>query len=124
MKITALIDMVTRDYGVSISKHMAYRARNKALLEIVGHHEHQYYSIRDYLQTVLNTNPGRSRCIVDVILNPNPQKNPRFHGLFYCPHAQVEGFLEGCRPFIGVWLLLEARQWVSNTCCHSKRWEQ
>jgi hypothetical protein len=95
------MDMVKRDYGISISKHMAYRAWHKALVEINGHHEHQYYRVRDYMQTVLNTNPGRSRCIVNVIVNSDPKKNPRFHGLFYCLHAQVEGFLEGCRPFIG-----------------------
>ena len=100
MKISALRDMVKKDYGVYISKDMAYRAKNKALELIDGHHEKQYLRLRDYLQTVLNTNPG-SRCIVNTIVNPDPKKNPRFHGLFYCLHAQVEGFLQGCRPFIG-----------------------
>uniref|UniRef100_A0ACD5VMN3 Uncharacterized protein n=1 Tax=Avena sativa TaxID=4498 RepID=A0ACD5VMN3_AVESA len=31
-----------------------------------------------------------------------PEKNPRFHGLFFSLHAQIEGFKNGCRPFIGV----------------------
>ena len=93
MKILALIAMVKRDYGVSISKHMAYRAKNKALLSIDGHHEKQYLRLRDYLQTVLNTNPG-SRRIVNTIVNPNPQKNPRFHCLFYSLHADG-GILSG-----------------------------
>jgi len=100
MKVGALIDKVMRQYGVSISKHMAYRAKRKALEVIDGHHQSQYFRIRDYLQTVLNTNPG-SRCIVNTIVNQDPRKNPRFHGLFYCLNAQVQGFLEGCRPFIG-----------------------
>jgi hypothetical protein len=100
MKIGALIDMVKRQHGITISKIMAYRAKNKALEAIDGHHESQYYRIRDYLQTVINTNPG-SRCIVNTIINTDPRKNPRFHGLFYCLNAQVQGFLEGCRPFIG-----------------------
>jgi hypothetical protein len=145
MKITALIDMVKRDHGVSISTHMAYRAKNKALEVIDGHHESQYYRIRDYLQTVMNTNPG-SRCIVNTIVNQIPQKNPRFHGLFYFLNAQVQGFLEGCRPFIGKrytthvrhfdqllvfcflsylmltcrcrWMFLENWYWISNPCCH------
>jgi hypothetical protein len=100
MKISAFIDMVRKDYGVSISKHMTYRAKNKALVSINGNHEQQYLRLRDYLETVLKTNPG-SRCIVNTIVNQDPQKNPRFHGLFFCLHAQVEGFLQGCRPFIG-----------------------
>jgi hypothetical protein len=28
--------------------------------------------------------------------------SPRFHGLFFCVNAAREGFLEGCRPFIGL----------------------
>uniref|UniRef100_A0ACD5VTH8 Uncharacterized protein n=1 Tax=Avena sativa TaxID=4498 RepID=A0ACD5VTH8_AVESA len=62
MKISAFMDMVRKGYDVSISKHMAYRAKNKAIVSINGHHEQQYYRLRDYLQTVLNTNPG-SRCM-------------------------------------------------------------
>ena len=27
---------------------------------------------------------------------------PRFHGLFFCVNAARLGFLEGCRPFIGL----------------------
>ena len=27
---------------------------------------------------------------------------PRFHGLFFCVNAGKQGFLEGCRPFIGL----------------------
>jgi hypothetical protein len=30
----------------------------------------------------------------------NPSNNPRFHGLFMCLNASIEGFLNGCRPFI------------------------
>jgi hypothetical protein len=28
--------------------------------------------------------------------------SPRFHGLFFCVNAARVGFLEGCRPFIGL----------------------
>ena len=100
MKVKALIDMVKRDYGVEVSKHMAYRAKNKALENVEWRQKSQYFRISDYLQTVIDCNPG-SRCIVQTIANPDPQKNPRFHGLFFCLHAQIRGFLDGCRPFIG-----------------------
>lgn len=100
MKITALIDMVMRDYGIEISKDMAYRAKNKALNVVVGNEDKQYLRLRDYLHTVIEKNPG-SRCQVWSFQPSKPGQNPRFHGLFFCLQAQIEGFLGGCRPFIG-----------------------
>jgi hypothetical protein len=32
----------------------------------------------------------------------NISYSPRFHGLFFCVNAAREGFLQGCRPFIGL----------------------
>ncbi|KAE8773272.1 hypothetical protein D1007_54570 [Hordeum vulgare] len=61
MNITTLIDVVMREHGVEISKHMAYRAKNKALEAIEGHEDMQYLRIRDYLQAVMDKNNG-SRC--------------------------------------------------------------
>ncbi|KAM3349245.1 hypothetical protein ACQJBY_022378 [Aegilops geniculata] len=100
-KISALIDTTKRNHGVDITPMMAYRARNKAADIVLGNHKQQYVRIRDYLQTVLDTNPG-SRCIVTTVQQPPPAMNPRFHGLFFCVNAAKEGFLHGCRPFIGV----------------------
>ena len=58
--------------------------------------------LRDYLQAVLDTNPG-SRCIVTTFEDPeNPAPTPRFKYMFYCLAASKEGFLNGCRPFIGL----------------------
>ena len=93
------------EYGIEVPKMMAYRAKRKALERVLGDQVDQYRRIRDYLQTVLHTNPG-SRCIVTTKIIPeHPSKNPRFHGLFYCLAASIEGFLNGCRPFIGNFLV-------------------
>uniref|UniRef100_A0A8R7TCW3 MULE transposase domain-containing protein n=1 Tax=Triticum urartu TaxID=4572 RepID=A0A8R7TCW3_TRIUA len=81
---------------------MAYRARKQALKVVQGDQRGQYTRIRDYLQAVLDTNLG-SRCVVTTEHLPqHPSKNSTFHGLFYCLNACKEGFLNGCRPFIGV----------------------
>ena len=86
---------------MEVGKNKAYRARQKALSVVQGDQEAQYTRIRDYLQTVLDTNPG-SRCIVTtIVVREHPSPNPRFHRLFMCLGAQIEGFLKGCRPFIG-----------------------
>lgn len=98
--MTALMDQAMREYGVDVSKIKAYMARSKAYEKVLGNHKKQYLRIRDYLQTVINTNLG-SRCVVKTLQNPKPGMNPRFWGLFICLNAQIEGFRQGCRPFIG-----------------------
>lgn len=99
-KVNALMDQAMREYGADVSKIKAYRARSKAYEKVLGNHKKQYLRIRDYLQTVINTNLG-SRCVVTTQQNPKPGVNPRFCGLFICLNAQIEGFRHGCRPFIG-----------------------
>jgi hypothetical protein len=104
LNITAIMDAVMKEHGIEISKHMAYRAKNKALEAIEGHADRQYLRIKDYLQTVMDKNNG-SRCHLATI-RPlqkanEPKRNPRFHGLFFALHAQIEGFKNGCRPFFG-----------------------
>jgi hypothetical protein len=95
------MDNAKEKIGVEVPKNMAYRARKKALKTVIGDDLKQYKRLRDYLQTVIDTNPG-SRCIVTTkILPEHPSPNPRFHGLFIALGASVQGFLKGCRPFIG-----------------------
>jgi hypothetical protein len=99
--IDTIIESTKEKYGVAIPKVMAYRARKKALEAVLGDQVKQYTRIRDYLQTVLDTNPG-SRCIITTrTIVEHPSENPRFHRMFVCLNASREGFLNGCRPFIG-----------------------
>jgi hypothetical protein len=99
--VDTLIENVKQKHGVEVAKSKAYRARLKALQVVLGDHKAQYTRIRDYLQAVIDTNPG-SRCIVTTRqLVEHPSPNPRFHGLFYCLNASKQGFLNGCRPFLG-----------------------
>jgi hypothetical protein len=113
--ITSLQDKAKVDFGVDVPKRMAYRARTKAIQMVLGDHKKQYHRIRDYLQTVIDKNPG-SRCIVTTVTGPTEEEQeainrgqqvfisdkPRFHGLFFCVNAAKQGFLDGCRPFIGL----------------------
>ena len=100
-KIETLIDNAKEKYGVKVCKVMAYRARKEALRTVIGDELKQYKRLRDYLQTVIDTNPG-SRCIVTTkVLAEHPSPNPRFHGLFIALGGSIQGFLKGCRPFIG-----------------------
>ena len=57
--ITTIMQNLKKKYGVEISTHMAYRARKQALKVVQGDQGGQYTRIRDYLQAVLDTNPGQ-----------------------------------------------------------------
>nr|XP_040251378.1 uncharacterized protein LOC120968558 [Aegilops tauschii subsp. strangulata] len=100
--VDSLIKNSKVKFSVDVSKSVAYRARRKAIKVVQGDQKEQYYRLRDYLQAVIDTNPG-SRCIVTTFEDPeNPAPTPRFKYMFYCLHASKQGFLNGCRPFIGL----------------------
>ena len=99
--IGSVMETTKEKFGVDVRKDMAYRARHKALAAALGDQVKQYARLRDYLQAVIDSNLG-SRCIVTTkMLVEHLTRNPTFHGLFVCLNACKEGFLNGCRPFIG-----------------------
>ena len=103
--VPALVDKAKRKFGIEVPKMMAWRAKKAAKEIVLGDHKKQYHRLSDYIETVKICNPG-SRCIVTTVTpkstNENPHPGPRFHGLFFCLNAPREGFLNGCRPFIGL----------------------
>jgi hypothetical protein len=99
--VDTIIENTKLKFGVEVPRSKAYRARKKAFDVVMGDQKAQYTRLRDYLQAILDTNPG-SRCVVTTKeLVEHPSRNPRFHGLFICLNASLQGFLNGCRPFIG-----------------------
>lgn len=98
-KIVPFMDQCMRDTGIAISKTMAYRAKRKAAENVLGNHKIQYKRIRDYMQTIIDKNPG-STAVVTTENRFDQGLPPLFNGLFICLNAQRQGFLDGCRPFI------------------------
>ncbi|CAM0877694.1 unnamed protein product [Alopecurus aequalis] len=119
--VDTLIDNAKQKFGVEVPRSKAYRARKKAFDVVIGDQKKQYRRLRDYLQAIIDTNPG-SRCIVttkEIMGDPSP--NPRFHDLFICLNASKEGFLNGCRPFIEkedtaswLWFLTQLRYCIGE----------
>jgi hypothetical protein len=102
--IQTLIDSARQHYGVEVSKMTAYRAKWLAVDAVLGDHREQYVRLRDFAQTVVDTNPSSRVIVTTVTPAPslqNPHPGPTFHGLFFCINGAREGFLKGCRPFIG-----------------------
>lgn len=100
-KWKALKDTVLRDTQIGISKHKAYRAKRDAQRKILGDHNLQYRRIQDYAHTLLASNPG-SKVVLKCDVPKEAGKNPRFKRIFISFKAQIDGFKNGCRPFIGL----------------------
>lgn len=91
---------VRKEVKVYADKQKLYRAKRKAIEKIQGNVHEQYSRIRQYCHEILRTNPG-STAIVTVQGLPL-YKTPRFHRFFVLFNAQKKGFIEGCRPIIGL----------------------
>ena len=97
LKVTArvLCLEVLRDYGVDISYVKMWRARDQALRTIHGGIEELYHMIPSLHQTIMKYNPGS-------VVNYNVQKNGSFERFCVLFFASLQGFLNGCQPFIGL----------------------
>ena len=91
---------IKRKYGLEVSRYKIHRGKKRAKDMIYGDSRAQFEILRDYCQTLLDHNPGSSIGITtDPSLNP---LRPRFERLFVCLEAWKSGFVNGCRPFIGL----------------------
>jgi hypothetical protein len=80
--IQTVIDSDRQHIGVEVPKMMAYRAKWLAIDDVLGDHREQYVRLRDFAQTVVDTNPG-SRVIVTIV-TPALLDN-----LILAPHSMV-----------------------------------
>lgn len=87
--------------GVTVTKRQVYKAKSIALRTIEGDVEKQYESIQEYGQALLDANPG-STVIVQLDDVPEEENNRRFKSMYICFKALRDGFMEGCRPLIGL----------------------
>lgn len=94
------------DYGVDVGNVKLWRARQKVRTKAEGDHKESFKKLRCYAQMILQTNPG-SLVVLQSEFPPdtNPEDInaiPTFQRIFLCYAGVKEGFLSGCRPFIGV----------------------
>ncbi|KAL3522551.1 hypothetical protein ACH5RR_015385 [Cinchona calisaya] len=91
---------VRRRFKLHSSKYQIYKAKNHALAAIHGEHKEQFNRLRDYCASIMMKNPGSAAYVVSevVVLNANPI----FKRMFIIFGAQKDGFVQGCRPVIGL----------------------
>ncbi|XP_057478210.1 uncharacterized protein LOC130765725 [Actinidia eriantha] len=91
---------IKRDLMLDVSQNQVYRAKRKAFEIIQGNHREQYLRLWDYCEMVRRQNPGSTALL--KLERPWLAASPIFQRLFICYDAQVKGFIEGCRPIIGL----------------------
>ncbi|TXG58873.1 hypothetical protein EZV62_016702 [Acer yangbiense] len=94
--VKVISDLLRERYKVSVDSQRLYKAKRRALEGLLKDHATCFSKLRRYAYMVSQSNPGSAFHI------STQQPQPTFHRLFLSFKAQKLGFLEGCRPFIGV----------------------
>nr|GMC95928.1 uncharacterized protein LOC109185560 [Ipomoea batatas] len=86
---------------VRVTKHQAYRPKQKAKREMEGQDSDQFMLLNDYCEELRRSNHVTTvKMKLDGEFSVNGR--PRFLRLYICFGACKEGFLRGCRPFFGL----------------------
>ncbi|TXG52551.1 hypothetical protein EZV62_021720 [Acer yangbiense] len=89
-------DLLLERYNVAVDIKKLYNVKHRLMSQLRSEHNNCFRYLRQYAYTLNQTNPGTTIHI--KIQKPLPT----FHRLFLSFEAQKQGFLEGCRPFIGL----------------------
>ncbi|XP_073154160.1 uncharacterized protein [Henckelia pumila] len=90
-------------YGMHASSSKLFRARKIAMQAAMGDHETSYAKIPRYITAIKDSYGGafiKLKC--DGLDINNQICTPKFERIFISFESQYQGYIKGCRPFIGV----------------------
>ncbi|KAL5561776.1 hypothetical protein UlMin_031523 [Ulmus minor] len=91
-----LLEEIHRVHGITLSYKQAWRGKERIMATVRGSFEEDYSLLPQYCDQIRRTNPGS---IALVYGNPVDHS---FHRLFVSFQASIHGFLNACRPLIGL----------------------
>ncbi|XP_058742255.1 uncharacterized protein LOC131614714 [Vicia villosa] len=100
VRITDIIQDLRQNYSVGITVARAWKAKLIAKKMLEGVADRQYAILRRYAAELHKANIGNTLSI--TVERPNPSIPPRFGSFYFCFEGCKKGFLNGCRPFVGV----------------------
>jgi hypothetical protein len=100
MPLDVIQHEVKGKWHVDVNPSIMYRAKRKEKQKLYGKVKDQYERLCNYCETLRQTNNGS--CVVMKVDRPNPDLPPKFKRPYVSLAAMKKGFLEGCRPIIGV----------------------
>ena len=91
-----LSDLLRDQFNVVVDTQRLYKAKRRAVEVMLKEHEDCFKHLRAYAVMVQQCNPG-SATYIHLL-----EKISTFQRMLVSFDAQRKGFLEGCRPFIGI----------------------
>ncbi|XP_076917124.1 uncharacterized protein LOC143577062 isoform X2 [Bidens hawaiensis] len=91
-----ILEEIHRTHGITLSYKQAWRGKERIMAALRGSFEEDYRFLPLYCEQIRRTNPDS---IASVYVNPNDNC---FQRLFISYQASIYGFLNACRPLIGL----------------------
>ncbi|CAN1131995.1 hypothetical protein LINPERPRIM_LOCUS14139 [Linum perenne] len=91
-----ILEEIHRMHGITLSYKQAWRGKERIMAVMRGSFEEGYRLLPQYCEQVKRTNPGSIAAVYG-----NPIDNC-FQRLFISFQASIYGFLNGCRPLLGL----------------------
>ncbi|XP_019161554.1 PREDICTED: uncharacterized protein LOC109158163 [Ipomoea nil] len=91
-----ILEEIHRVHGITLSYKQAWRGKERIMAAMRGSFEEGYRLLPQYCEQVKRTNPGS---IASVYGNPS---DGCFQRLFISFQASIYGFLNACRPLLGL----------------------
>ncbi|XP_008813561.1 uncharacterized protein LOC103724167 [Phoenix dactylifera] len=91
-----ILEEIHRVHGITLSYKQAWRGKERIMASVRGAFEEGYRLLPQYCEQVKRTNPGS---IASVYGNPDDNC---FRRLFISFYASIYGFVNACRPLIGL----------------------
>ncbi|KNA21318.1 hypothetical protein SOVF_044030 [Spinacia oleracea] len=91
-----ILEEIHRVHGIALSYKQAWRGKERIMATLRGSFEEGYKLLPQYVEQIERTNPGSIAAVY-----ANPEDNC-FHRLFVSFQASIYGFLNGCRPLLGL----------------------
>ncbi|KAK2656483.1 hypothetical protein Ddye_009535 [Dipteronia dyeriana] len=96
IQAAVITDLLRDQFNVVVDTQRLYKAKKMALQVLLKEHEACFQHLRAYAIMVQQWNP-RSTTYIHLL-----DKTTTFQRMFDSFEAQRKGFLEGCRPFLGI----------------------
>ncbi|KAJ1691804.1 hypothetical protein LUZ63_015959 [Rhynchospora breviuscula] len=91
-----ILEEIHRMHGITLSYKQAWRGKERIMAAVRGSFEEGYRLLPQYCEQVVRTNPGSIATIYG-----DPEDNC-FRRLFISYYASIYGFVNACRPLIGL----------------------
>ncbi|KAI3838806.1 hypothetical protein MKW92_020224 [Papaver armeniacum] len=91
-----ILEEIHRAHGITLSYKQAWRGKERVMAAVRGSFEEGYRLLPQYCDQIKRTNPGS---IASVYANP---QDSCFQRLFVSFQASIFGFVNACRPLLGL----------------------